>query len=76
MGVGIDGVVELSLQANPNPTIGDNCFIGARSEVVAGVFVEDGCVISMAYFIGQSSKMYDREPGEAFIYGRVPAGSV
>ena len=59
-----------------NPTIiGDNCFIGARSEVVEGVIVEDGCVISMGVFIGQSTKIYDRETGEVF-YGRVPAGSV
>ena len=58
------------LQANPT-IIGDNCFIGARSEVVEGVIVEDGCVISMGVFIGQSTKIYDRETG-----GRVPAGSV
>ena len=67
------GVLE-PLQANPT-IIGDNCFIGARSEVVEGVIVEDGCVISMGVFIGQSTKIYDRETGEVF-YGRVPAGSV
>ena len=72
-GVGIGGVLE-PLQANPT-IIGDNCFIGARSEVVEGVIVEDGCVISMGVFIGQSTKIYDRETGEVF-YGRVPAGSV
>ena len=71
-GVGIGGVLE-PLQANPT-IIGDNCFIGARSEVVEGVIVEDGCVISMGVFIGQSTKIYDRETGEVF-YGRVPAGS-
>ena len=58
-GVGIGGVLE-PLQANPT-IIGDNCFIGARSEVVEGVIVEDGCVISMGVFIGQSTKIYDRE---------------
>ncbi|KOE62296.1 2,3,4,5-tetrahydropyridine-2,6-dicarboxylate N-succinyltransferase [Aggregatibacter actinomycetemcomitans] len=72
-GVGIGGVLE-PLQANPT-IIGDNCFIGARSEVVEGVIVEDGCVISMGVFIGQSTKIYDRETGEVY-YGRVPAGSV
>ncbi|OOS01790.1 2,3,4,5-tetrahydropyridine-2,6-dicarboxylate N-succinyltransferase [Canicola haemoglobinophilus] len=72
-GVGIGGVLE-PLQANPT-IIGDNCFIGARSEIVEGVIVEDGCVISMGVFIGQSTKIYDRETGEVF-YGRVPAGSV
>jgi len=72
-GVGIGGVLE-PLQANPT-IIGDNCFIGARSEVVEGVIVEDGCVISMGVFIGQSTKIYDRETGEIH-YGRVPAGSV
>ena len=61
-GVGIGGVLE-PLQANPT-IIGDNCFIGARSEVVEGVIVEDGCVISMGVFIGQSTKIYDRETGE------------
>ena len=71
--LGIGGVLE-PLQANPT-TIGDNCFIGARSEVVEGVIVEDGCVISMGVFIDQSTKIYDRETGEIH-YGRVPAGSV
>jgi 2,3,4,5-tetrahydropyridine-2-carboxylate N-succinyltransferase len=72
-GVGIGGVLE-PVQAGPT-IIGDNCFIGARSEVVEGVVVEDGCVISMGVYIGQSTKIYDRETGEVF-YGRVPAGSV
>ncbi|MDP2169554.1 MAG: 2,3,4,5-tetrahydropyridine-2,6-dicarboxylate N-succinyltransferase [Rhodocyclaceae bacterium] len=72
-GVGIGGVLE-PLQANPT-IIGDNCFIGARSEVVEGVIVEDNCVISMGVFIGQSTKIYDRASGEV-IYGRVPEGSV
>lgn len=72
-GVGIGGVLE-PLQANPT-IIGDNCFIGARSEIVEGVIVEEGCVISMGVFIGQSTKIYDRETGEIH-YGRVPAGSV
>lgn len=72
-GVGIGGVLE-PLQANPT-IIEDNCFIGARSEVVEGVIVEEGSVISMGVFIGQSTKIYDRETGEVF-YGRVPAGSV
>ncbi len=72
-GVGIGGVLE-PVQAGPT-IIGDNCFIGARSEVVEGVVVEDNCVISMGVYIGQSTKVYDRETGEVF-YGRVPAGSV
>lgn len=72
-GVGIGGVLE-PLQANPT-IIGDNCFIGARSEIVEGVIVEDNCVISMGVYIGQSTKIYDRETGEIY-YGRVPAGSV
>ncbi|WNC67238.1 2,3,4,5-tetrahydropyridine-2,6-dicarboxylate N-succinyltransferase [Thalassotalea nanhaiensis] len=72
-GVGIGGVLE-PLQAGPT-IIGDNCFIGARSEVVEGVIVEDGCVLSMGVFIGQSTKIFDRETGEVH-YGRVPAGSV
>ncbi len=72
-GVGIGGVLE-PLQANPT-IIGDNCFVGARSEVVEGVIVEDNCVISMGVFIGQSTKILDRATGE-IIYGRVPAGSV
>lgn len=72
-GVGIGGVLE-PVQAGPT-IIGDNCFIGARSEVVEGVIVEDNCVISMGVYIGQSTKIYDRETG-SFTYGRVPAGSV
>ncbi len=72
-GVGIGGVLE-PLQANPT-IIGDNCFVGARSEVVEGVIVEDDCVISMGVFIGQSTRIYNRETGE-ISYGRVPAGSV
>ncbi|OGT32068.1 MAG: 2,3,4,5-tetrahydropyridine-2,6-dicarboxylate N-succinyltransferase [Gammaproteobacteria bacterium RIFCSPHIGHO2_12_FULL_35_23] len=72
-GVGIGGVLEPP-QANPT-IIEDNCFIGARSEIVEGVIVEEGAVISMGVFIGQSTKIYDRENDE-IIYGRVPAGSV
>ena len=72
-GVGIGGVLE-PLQANPT-IIGDNCFIGARSEVVEGVIVEENCVISMGVYIGQSTKIYDRATGEVS-YGRIPAGSV
>jgi 2,3,4,5-tetrahydropyridine-2-carboxylate N-succinyltransferase len=72
-GVGIGGVLE-PIQANPT-IIGDNCFVGARSEVVEGVIVEDNCVISMGVFISQSTKIYDRATGE-ITYGRVPAGSV
>jgi 2,3,4,5-tetrahydropyridine-2-carboxylate N-succinyltransferase len=72
-GVGIGGVLE-PLQANPT-IIGDNCFIGARSEIVEGVIVENNCVISMGVYIGQSTKIYDRSTGEIF-YGRVPEGSV
>lgn len=72
-GVGIGGVLE-PLQANPT-IIEDNCFIGARSEIVEGVIVEEGAVISMGVFIGQSTRIYDRETGEIH-YGRVPAGSV
>jgi 2,3,4,5-tetrahydropyridine-2,6-dicarboxylate N-succinyltransferase len=72
-GVGIGGVLE-PIQAGPT-IIGDNCFIGARSEVVEGVVVEDNSVISMGVYIGQSTKIYDRETGEVS-YGRVPAGSV
>jgi 2,3,4,5-tetrahydropyridine-2-carboxylate N-succinyltransferase len=72
-GVGIGGVLE-PLQANP-VIIEDNCFIGARSEVVEGVIVEENSVISMGVFIGQSTRIFDRESGE-IIYGRVPAGSV
>ena len=72
-GVGIGGVLE-PLQANPT-IIEDNCFIGARSEVVEGVIVEEGSVISMGVYIGQSTRIYDRETGEV-TYGRIPAGSV
>ncbi len=72
-GVGLGGVLE-PLQAGPT-IIEDNCFIGARSEVVEGVIVEENSVISMGVYIGQSTKIYDRETGEIH-YGRVPAGSV
>ncbi|MDL5034552.1 2,3,4,5-tetrahydropyridine-2,6-dicarboxylate N-succinyltransferase [Pelomonas sp. APW6] len=72
-GVGIGGVLE-PLQANPT-IIEDNCFIGARSEVVEGVIVEENSVISMGVYIGQSTPIYDREKDEVS-YGRVPAGSV
>jgi 2,3,4,5-tetrahydropyridine-2-carboxylate N-succinyltransferase len=72
-GVGIGGVLE-PLQANPT-IIEDNCFIGARSEVVEGVIVEENSVLSMGVFIGQSTKIYDRATGQV-TYGRVPAGSV
>ncbi len=72
-GVGIGGVLE-PLQANPT-IIEDNCFIGARSEVVEGVVVEEGSVLSMGVFIGLSTRIYDRESGK-ILYGRVPAGSV
>jgi 2,3,4,5-tetrahydropyridine-2-carboxylate N-succinyltransferase len=72
-GVGIGGVLE-PLQANPT-IIEDNCFIGARSEVVEGVIVEEGSVLGMGVFIGQSTKIFNRETGE-ISYGRVPAGSV
>ncbi len=72
-GVGIGGVLE-PLQASPT-IIEDNCFIGARSEVVEGVIVEEGSVISMGVYLGQSTRIYDRETGEIH-YGRVPAGSV
>ncbi len=72
-GVGIGGVLE-PVQAGPT-IIEDNCFIGARSEVVEGVIVEKGSVISMGVYIGQSTRIYDRESGETS-YGRVPAGSV
>jgi 2,3,4,5-tetrahydropyridine-2-carboxylate N-succinyltransferase len=72
-GVGIGGVLE-PVQAGPT-IIEDNCFIGARSEVVEGVVVEENSVISMGVYIGQSTKIYDRETGEVH-YGRVPAGSV
>jgi 2,3,4,5-tetrahydropyridine-2-carboxylate N-succinyltransferase len=72
-GVGIGGVLE-PLQANPT-IIEDNCFIGARSEVVEGVVVEEGSVLSMGVFIGASTKIVDRETGEVHM-GRVPAYSV
>jgi 2,3,4,5-tetrahydropyridine-2,6-dicarboxylate N-succinyltransferase len=72
-GVGIGGVLE-PLQANPT-IIEDNCFIGARSEVVEGVVVERGSVIGMGVFLGQSTRIYNRATGE-ITYGRVPAGSV
>ncbi len=72
-GVGIGGVLE-PLQASPT-IIEDNCFIGARSEIVEGVIVERGSVISMGVFIGQSTKILNRATGEVS-YGRVPAGSV
>ena len=72
-GVGIGGVLE-PIQAGPT-IIGDNCFIGARSEVVEGVVVEDNVVISMGVYIGQSTKILDRETGE-ITFGRIPKGSV
>lgn len=72
-GVGIGGVLE-PLQANPT-IIEDDCFIGARSEIVEGVIVEQGAVISMGVYIGQSTRIYDRESGE-ISYGRIPAGAV
>ena len=72
-GVGIGGVLE-PLQANPT-IIEDDCFIGARSEIVEGVIVEAGSVISMGVFIGQSTRIYDRTSGQ-ILQGRVPAGSV
>lgn len=72
-GVGIGGVLE-PLQAGPT-IIEDNCFIGARSEVVEGVVIEEGSVISMGVYLGQSTRIYNRETDEVS-YGRVPAGSV
>ena len=72
-GVGIGGVLE-PLQASPT-IIEDNCFIGARSEVVEGVIVEHGSVLSMGVYIGQSTRIYNRETGE-ILRGRIPAGSV
>jgi 2,3,4,5-tetrahydropyridine-2,6-dicarboxylate N-succinyltransferase len=72
-GVGLGGVLE-PLQANPT-IIEDNCFIGARSEVVEGVIVEENSVLSMGVYISQSTPIYDRTTGE-ITYGRVPAGSV
>jgi 2,3,4,5-tetrahydropyridine-2-carboxylate N-succinyltransferase len=72
-GVGLGGVLE-PLQANPT-IIEDNCFIGARSEIVEGVIVEENSVVSMGVYIGQSTPIYDRSTGLTS-YGRVPAGSV
>jgi 2,3,4,5-tetrahydropyridine-2-carboxylate N-succinyltransferase len=72
-GVGIGGVLE-PLQANPT-IIEDHCFIGARSEVVEGVIVEEGAVLSMGVYVGQSTRIYDRERDEV-LYGRIPAGAV
>ena len=72
-GVGIGGVLE-PVQANPT-IIEDNCFIGARSEIVEGVIIEENSVVSMGVFIGQSTKIYDRATGQ-ISYGRVPSGSV
>jgi len=72
-GVGIGGVLE-PLQANPT-IIEDNCFIGARSEIVEGVIVEENSVVSMGVYISQSTKIYDRATGEVS-YGRIPSGSV
>src|SRR4051812_39693485 len=72
-GVGIGGVLE-PLQANPT-IIEDNCFIGARSEIVEGVVVGEGSVVSMGVYIGQSTKIYDRETGQV-TRGRIPPGSV
>jgi 2,3,4,5-tetrahydropyridine-2,6-dicarboxylate N-succinyltransferase len=72
-GVGIGGVLE-PLQANPT-IIEDNCFVGARSEVVEGVIVEENSVLGMGVFLGQSTKIFDRASGTVS-YGRVPAGSV
>ena len=72
-GVGIGGVLE-PLQANPT-IIEDNCFIGARSEVVEGVIVEENAVLGMGVFVGQSTKIYNRATGD-ISYGRIPAGSV
>lgn len=72
-GVGIGGVLE-PMQANPT-IIEDNCFIGARSEIVEGVIVEENSVISMGVYIGQSTRIYDRE-NDQILYGRIPSGSV
>lgn len=72
-GAGIGGVLE-PLQASPT-IVEDDCFIGARSEIVEGVVVEEGAVVSMGVFIGQSTRIYDRETGEVH-FGRVPAGAV
>ena len=72
-GVGIGGVLE-PLQAAPT-IIEDDCFIGARSEIVEGVIVERGAVVSMGVYIGQSTRIYDRERDEV-LHGRIPAGAV
>jgi 2,3,4,5-tetrahydropyridine-2,6-dicarboxylate N-succinyltransferase len=72
-GAGLGGVLE-PIQAGPT-IIEDDCFIGARSEVVEGVVVERGSVLGMGVYIGQSTRIYDRETGQVH-YGRVPAGSV
>jgi len=72
-GVGIGGVLE-PLQGNPT-IIEDNCFIGARSEIVEGVVVEENSVLAMGVFLSQSTKIYDRET-RSISYGRVPSGSV
>jgi 2,3,4,5-tetrahydropyridine-2-carboxylate N-succinyltransferase len=72
-GGGIGGVLE-PLQASPT-IIEDNCFIGARSEIVEGVIVEEGSVVSMGVYIGQSTRILDRASGNVS-YGRIPAGSV
>ncbi len=72
-GVGLGGVLE-PIQASPT-IIEDNCFIGARSEIVEGVVVEEGAVISMGVYIGQSTRIYDRER-DTITYGRIPAGAV
>ena len=73
-GVGIGGVLE-PVQANP-VIIEDNCFIGARSEVVEGVIVEENSVLSMGVYLGQSTRIFDRARPGKILYGRVPAGSV
>jgi len=72
-GVGIGGVLE-PLQANPT-IIEDDCFIGARSEIVEGVVVEEGAIVSMGVYIGQSTRIYDRVH-DTVLHGRVPAGAV
>jgi 2,3,4,5-tetrahydropyridine-2-carboxylate N-succinyltransferase len=72
-GVGIGGVLE-PMQANPT-IIEDNCFIGARSEIVEGVIVEENSVVSMGVYISQSTPIYDRSTGE-ITYGRIPSGAV
>jgi len=72
-GVGIGGVLE-PMQANPT-IVEDNCFVGARSEIVEGVIVEENAVISMGVFIGASTRILDRASGK-ILYGRIPAGSV